>query len=80
MKKKSRKGKKRNVSKKQRFLEELQQAEGKLKMINSWAGEAGSATTEWSELARAAEMWRSRKFDTAGKVMLAKSKNGVHNG
>ena len=80
MKKKSRKGKKRNVSKKQRFLESIQQCEGKLKMINSLAGEAGSAITAWSELARAAEMWRSRKFDTAGKVMLAESKNGAYNG
>ena len=79
MKKKSRKGKKRNVSKKQRFLESIQQCEGKLKMINSWAGEAGSAITEWSELARAAEMWRRRKFDTAGKAMLAISQNGTYN-
>jgi hypothetical protein len=80
MKKKSRKGKKRNMSKKQRFLESVQQCESKVKLINSWAGEAGSAITEWSELARAAETWRRRKFDTAGKVMLAESKNGAHNG
>ena len=80
MKKKSRKGKKRNMSKVQRHLELVQQTQGKLNMMNSWAGEAGSAITEWSELARAAETWRRRKFDTAGKVMLAESKNGAHNG
>ena len=80
MKKKSRKGKKRNISKVQRHLEAVQQTQGKINMMNSWAGEAGSAITEWSELARAAETWRRRKFDTAGKVMLAESKNGVHNG
>ena len=79
MKKKSRKGKKRNISKKQRFLESVQQCESKVKLINSWAGEAGSAITEWSELARAAEMWRARKFDTAGKAMLAISQNGTRN-
>ena len=80
MKKKSRKGKKRNISKKQRFLESIQQTEATVRMMNSWAGEAGSATSAWSELARAAEKWRARKFQTAGKVMLAESKNGVHNG
>ena len=79
MKKKSRKGKKRNISKKQRFLESVQQCESKVKLINSWAGQAGSAITEWSELARAAEMWRRRKFDTAGKAMLAISQNGTYN-
>lgn len=79
MKKKSRKGKKRNISKKQRLLESIQQTEATVRMINSWAGEAGSAITEWSELARAAEMWRRRKFDTAGKAMLAISQNGTHN-
>ena len=79
MKKKSRKGKKRNMSKVQRRLEIVQQTQSKLNMMNSWAGEAGSAITEWSELARAAEMWRSRKFDTAGKAMLAISQNGTHN-
>ena len=80
MKKKSRKGKKRNISKNQRFLESVRQCEAKVNLINSWAGQAGSAITEWSELSRAAEMWRNRKFDTAGKVMLAMSKNGAHNG
>ena len=79
MKKKSRKGKKRNMSKVQRRLEAVQQTQGKLNMMNSWAGEAGSAITEWSELARAAEMWRARKFDTAGKAMLAISQNGTRN-
>ena len=74
MKKKSRKGKKRNISKKQRFLESVQQTEGKVRMINSWAGEAGSSITAWSELARAAERWRAQKFQTAGKVMFAESK------
>ena len=79
MKKKSRKGKKRNMSKVQRHLEAVQQTQGKINMMNSWAGEAGSAITEWSELARAAEMWRRRKFDTAGKAMLAISQNGTYN-
>jgi len=80
MKKKSRKGKKRNISKKQRLLESIQQTEGKVRMINSWAGEAGSSITAWSELARAAEKWRAQKFQTAGKVMLAESKKSEING
>ena len=80
MRKKSRKGKKRNISKKQRFLESIQQTEGKVKMINSWAGEAGSSITAWSELARAAEKWRAQKFQTAGKVMLAESKKSEKKG
>ena len=67
------------MSKVQRRLEAVQQTQGKLNMMNSWAGEAGSAITEWSELARAAEMWRARKFDTAGKAMLAISQNGTRN-
>ena len=74
MKKKSRKGKKRNISKKQRLLESIQQTEATVKMINSWAGEAGSATAAWSVLARAAEKWRAQKFQTAGKVMFEESK------
>ena len=52
----------------------MQQTEATVRMMNSWAGEAGSATSAWSELARAAEKWRARKFQTAGKVMLAESK------
>jgi len=79
MKKKSRKGKKRNVSKIQRHLEIVQQTQGKLNMMNSLAGLSETATQEWSELARAAEMWRARKFDTAGKAMLAISQNGAYN-
>ena len=74
MGKKSRKGKKRNMSKVQRRLEAVQQTQGKLNMMNSWAGEAGSARSAWSELARAAEKWRAQKFQTAGKVMFEESK------
>ena len=74
MKKKSRKGKKRNISKKQRLLESIQQTEATVRMINSWAGEAGSATAAWAVLARAAEKWRAQKFQTAGKVMFEESK------
>ena len=79
MGKKSRKGKKRNISKRQRHLELVQQTQGKLNMMNSLAGLSETATQEWSELARAAEMWRARKFDTAGKAMLAISQNGAYN-
>ena len=79
MKKKSRKGKKRNVSKIQRHLEIVQQTQGKLNMMNSLAGLSGEATQAWSDLARAAEKWRAQKFDTAGKAMLAISQNGAHN-
>ena len=79
MKKKSRKGKKRNMSKVQRRLEIVQQTQGKLNMMNSWAGLAASASAEWSDLTRAAEKWRARKFDTAGKAMLTISQNGTHN-
>ena len=79
MKKKSRKGKKRNVSKRQLYLETLAQCEGKMRQMNSIATVA-PATQEWKSLTRACEMWRNRKFETAGKVMLAESKNGAHNG
>lgn len=75
MGKKSRKGKKRNVSKVQRHLELVQQTQGKLNMMNSLAGLSETATQEWSDLARSAEKWRAQKFDTAGKVMLAMSQN-----
>ena len=75
MRKKSRKGKKRNVSKAQRYLEIVQQTEGKLNLMNSLASYSGTATAEWSDLARAAEKWRAQKFDTAGKVMLARSQS-----
>ena len=78
-KKKSRKGKKRNVSKIQRHLDIVQQTQGKINLMNSLAGLSKTATQEWSDLARVTEKWRAQKYDTAGKVMLAISQNGAHN-
>jgi len=80
MRKKSRKGKKRNISKRQRHLELVQQTQGKVNRMNSLAGLSGSATAAWSTLTRSAEKWRAQKFDTAGKVMLAMSKKSEING
>ena len=80
MRKKSRKGKKRNISKVQRHLELLQQCEGKLNMMNSFMGIRKEDTQEWAHLTQTAQKWRAEKFDTAGKAMLAVSKKSEING
>ena len=80
MRKKSRKGKKRNVSKAQRHLELLQQCEGKLSLMNSLVGLRKEDTKEWAHLTQATQKWRAEKFDTAGKAMLAISKKSEING
>jgi len=82
MKKKSRKGKKRNISKFQRHLEFVQTIEGKIKAVNSFAGheDVKRHPQSWQQLLNARDKWVAQKFQTAGKAMLDKSQNGAHNG